>query len=83
MQGDRKIYLYFSGLLHAGQNLTVVLENREPTSKSAIQMNDTLSRNKVNGGNNQTIECHCIEHGKRQFTDIEHYFTENLKWMSC
>ncbi len=74
MQGNRRIYLYFSGIQHAGQNLNDVLENREQTSKLPIQMSDALSRNKVNRESAQTIECHCIEHGKRQFTDIEHYF---------
>jgi transposase len=71
LQGDRKIFLYFSGTQHAGQNLTDVLAKRE-TDKIPIQMSDALSRNKVD--NIETIECHCIEHGKRQFTDIAHYF---------
>ncbi len=74
MQDNRRIYLYFSGIQHAGQNLSDVLENREQTSKLPIQMSDALSRNKVNRESTHTIECHCIEHGKRQFTDIEHYF---------
>jgi transposase len=76
VRGNRRIYLYFSGTQHAGQNLNDVLENREQTRKLPIQMSDALSRNKVNRESAQTIECHCIEHGKRQFTDIEHYFTE-------
>lgn len=76
MQGDQKIFLYFSGIQHAGQNLTDVLIKRNK-EEIPIQMSDALSRNKVD--NIKTIECHCIEHGKRQFTEIEHYFPEQCQ----
>lgn len=78
MQGEQKIFLYFSGTQHAGQNLTDVLMKRT-TDKIPIQMSDALSRNKV--PDMETIECHCIEHGKRQFTEIEHYFPEQCQFI--
>lgn len=78
MQEDQKIFLYFSGTQHAGQNLTDVLIKRN-ADKIPIQMSDALSRNKVD--NIETIECHCIEHGKRQFTEIEHYFHEQCQFI--
>ena len=76
MQGGRKIFLYFSGTQHAGQNLTDVLAKRE-SNKIPIQMGDALSRNKVS--NFEIIECHCIEHGKRNSLISPIIFRHNAK----
>jgi transposase len=70
--GDRLIALYYSGRAHAGENLAALLEKREAALEPPLAMSDALSRNEVEDG--LVVRCHCLAHGRRQFSDIEELF---------
>jgi transposase len=70
--GQRLICLYYSGRAHAGENLATLLEQREADLEPPLAMSDALSRNEVEEG--LVIRCHCLAHGRRQFSDIEEMF---------
>jgi hypothetical protein len=70
--GERLICLYYSGRAHAGENLAALLEQREADLEPPLAMSDALSRNEVEEG--LVIRCHCLAHGRRQFSDIEAVF---------
>jgi hypothetical protein len=70
--GERLICLYYSGRAHAGDNLATLLEQREVDQGPPIVMSDALSRNEIDEGT--VIRCHCLLHGRRQFSDIEEVF---------
>ncbi len=69
---ERLIALYDSGRAHAGDNLSTLLEQREAAQEPPLAMSDALSRNEVAEG--LVIRCHCLAHGRRQFSDIEEVF---------
>jgi hypothetical protein len=71
-RGERLICLYYSGRAHAGENLAALLEKREADQKPPLVMSDALARNEVEEG--LVIRCHCLAHGRRQFSDIEEVF---------
>jgi hypothetical protein len=70
--GERLICLYYSGRAHAGENLEAWLAQREADLEPPLVMSDALSRNEVEEG--LVIRCHCLAHGRRQFSDIEEMF---------
>jgi transposase len=70
--GERLIALYYSGRAHAGENLAVLLAQREADLEPPLAMSDALSRNEVAEG--LVIRCHCLAHGRRQFSDLEAVF---------
>jgi transposase len=70
--GERTICLYYSGRSHAGENLEALLKQRLADQASLIVMSDALSRNEVAAP--WVIRCHCLAHGRRQFSDIEAIF---------
>jgi hypothetical protein len=70
--GERLICLYYSGRAHAGENLAALLEQREADLEPPLAMSDALSRNEIEEG--VVIRCHCLAHGRRQFSDIEEVF---------
>ncbi len=70
--GERTICLYYSGRAHAGENLAALLEQRKADHDPPIVMSDALSRNE--GGAGAVIRCHCLAHGRRQFSDIAEVF---------
>jgi hypothetical protein len=70
--GERLICLYYSGRAHAGENLAALLEQREADLEPPLAMSDALSRNEIAEG--VVIRCHCLAHGRRQFSDIEEVF---------
>jgi len=70
--GEQTICLYYSGRAHAGENLAALLEKREADQKPPLVMSDALTRNEVEEG--LVIRCHCLAHGRRQFSDIEEVF---------
>ncbi len=83
--GERLIYLYYSGRAHAGENLAALLEHREAGQDPPLVMSDALSRNEVASGFGATlkegsvIRCHCLAHGRRQFSDIEEVFPSECR----
>ena len=70
--GERIIGLYYSGRSHAGENLAALLEQREAGHDKPLVMSDALSRNEVD--ETSVIRCHCLAHGRRQFSDIAEVF---------
>jgi hypothetical protein len=66
--------LYYNGIQHGGENVTRVLEKRDPRLPLIIRMCDALSANVPAAL--KTILCHCLVHGRRRFTDIEAFFPE-------
>jgi hypothetical protein len=72
--GEHTICLYFSGRDHAGENLQMLLEQRQAGLDKPIVMSDALSRNEADEA--MLIRCHCLYHGRRQFSDIEETFPE-------
>lgn len=70
--GERTICLYYSGRSHAGENLAALLEQRQADQGKPIVMSDALSHNEVNEA--AVIRCHCLAHGRRQFSDLEENF---------
>ena len=70
--GGHTICLYYSGRDHAGENLQSLLLQRQAGLGKPLVMSDALSRNEAN--ETELIRCHCLAHGRRQFSDIEEVF---------
>jgi len=70
--GERTIGLYYSGRAHAGENLAALLEQRAAEQDKPLVMSDALSRNEVD--ETSVIRCHCLAHGRRQFSALEEVF---------
>jgi transposase len=75
--GERLIALYYSGRSHAGENLAALLDKREAAQEPPLVMSDALSRNEVAEG--LVVRCHCLGHGRRQFSDIEELFPSECR----
>jgi hypothetical protein len=70
--GERTICLYDSGQTHAGENLETLLKQCPADQAPPLVMSDALSRNEV--ATPWVIRCHCLAHGRRQFSDLEEIF---------
>jgi hypothetical protein len=70
--GEHNICLYYSSRSHAGENLQALLEQREAERDKPLVMSDALSRNEVD--ETTVIRCHCLAHGRRQFSDLADVF---------
>jgi len=83
--GERLIALYYSGRAHAGENLAALLAKRKAAHGPPLVMSDALSRNEVASGVGSTlteglvVRCHCLAHGRRQFSDIEEMFPSECR----
>ena len=70
--GEQTVCLYYSSRSHAGENLQALLEQREAERDKPLVMSDALSRNEVD--ETTVIRCHCLAHGRRQFSDLADVF---------
>jgi transposase len=70
--GERRICLYYTGRRHAGENLEVLLTQREPERDKPLVMSDALTSN--NAEETQLIRCHCLAHGRRKFRELDEDF---------
>jgi hypothetical protein len=70
--GEHTICLYYSSRAHAGENLQALLEQRQVGLDKPVVMSDALARNEAN--EDELIRCHCLAHGRRQFSDLEEVF---------
>jgi transposase len=70
--GEQTICLYYCGRAHAGENLAALLAQREADREKPVVMSDALARNEVDEAS--VIRCHCLAHGRRQFSDIAEVF---------
>src|SRR5215468_5907428 len=75
--GERTICLYSSGRSHAGENLKALLEQRQAGLDTPFVMSDALSRNEAE--EDGLIRCHCLAHGRRQFSDLEDVFPQECR----
>jgi len=75
--GERTICLYYSGRCHAGENLKALLAQRQAGRVKPLVMSDALSRNEVD--ETVLIRCHCLAHGRRQFSDLEDVFPQECQ----
>ena len=71
----RVICLYLSGRAHAGDNLADLLARREAGRDQPIVMSDALAANQRDD-DDTLIRCHCLAHGRRQFTDLDEVFPD-------
>ncbi|HKE28820.1 MAG TPA: IS66 family transposase [Bryobacteraceae bacterium] len=79
---ERHVALFFSGAKHAGENLALVLEQREREMGAAIQMSDALSRNVPElGPGVELLIANCLAHGRRQFIEIAGNFPEQCRYV--
>jgi len=70
--GARRICLYYTGRQHAGENLDVLLAQREPQGEKPLVMSDALASNST--AEERLIRCHCLAHGRRKFSELEEVF---------
>jgi transposase len=79
---DWKIALYFSGGLHAGENIADVLKQRRAELPSPIQMCDALSRNvpRLSSGV-EILLANCLAHGRRQFVEVAENFPNECRYV--
>ncbi len=73
-EGQHSICLYFSGRRHGGENLDAILAQRDPDLAPMQRMSDALAANTPGQHKHNTLEIHCLVHGRRQFVDIEDFF---------
>ncbi len=79
---DWKIALYFTGGLHAGENIAGVLKQRRAELPSPIQMCDALSRNvpRLSSGV-EILLANCLAHGRRQFVEVAENFPNECRYV--
>jgi len=66
-----RIALFFTGHRNAGENLTVVLQQRAAALGRPIHMCDALLQNRPDlPPELQTILAHCLTHARRRFVDV-------------
>jgi transposase len=76
--GDHIAILYYSSRRHAGENLQALLDKREAGLAKPLAMSDALSSNEV-ADESLLIRCHCLAHGRRQFSDLADAFPHECK----
>jgi transposase len=77
-QGHR-IALFFTGVRHAGENLTQVLQRRPKTLPPPIQMCDGLDHNLPK--EYETLLCRCNAHARRKFVDVAASFPGEVRFV--
>jgi transposase len=75
--GEPTICLYYSGRAHAGDNLKALLEQRQGSLDKPLVMSDALSSNEAD--ETALIRCHCLAHGRRQFSELEDVFPQECQ----
>lgn len=75
-----KIALFFTGVRHAGENLTAVLKRRAEELPPPIQMSDALPSN-APGEGVETQSAHCLIHARRKYVEVETSFPEEVKFV--
>jgi len=75
--GEQMICLYYSGRAHAGENLKALLLQRQADRGKPLVMSDALSQNEAD--EDQLIRCHCLAHGRRQFSELEDVFPQECR----
>ena len=73
-----RIALFFTGVRHAGENLTQVLERRPKNLPPPIQMCDGLDHNLPKEF--ETVLCRCNAHSRRKFVDVAASFPQEVRF---
>jgi transposase len=76
---DKKIVLFRTGRNHAGENITDLLEQRDPQMDPPVQMCDALSRN--TSKEFATLLGNCLAHARRNFIDVADNFPEECSYV--
>ena len=75
-----KIALFFSGIRHAGENLSEVLKHRVAGLAAPIRMSDALARNAPKLSEDvELLVANCLAHGRRQFVEVLTNFPEESR----
>jgi transposase len=77
LPNGRKVVLYFTGRLHAGENLADVLAKRASGLDQPMQMCDGLDRNLP--GEIKTLLANCLVHARRQFVKVAESFPAEVE----
>jgi len=72
--GEQTICLYYSGRAHAGENLQALWLQRQANLRTPLVMSDALAHHEAD--ETKLIRCHCLAHGRRQFSDLEDVFPQ-------
>jgi transposase len=74
-----KIYLFYSGKKHAGENMGDLLSQREGDLPPIHYMCDALSRNKPK--DTDVILINCLAHARRKFVEVQEFFPEESQYI--
>ncbi len=76
---DHKIYLFYSGRKHCGENMLSLLEKRDPNLPKIQYMCDALNSNMP--ASLKATLINCLVHGRRNFTDIEKFYPKECAFV--
>lgn len=77
-----KIYLFYPGKKHAGENVAALLKKRNKQLEDVLYMCDALSRNiSTISQEFKAIIINCLAHGRRNFIDVEANFPEECDFV--
>jgi transposase len=79
VEDGHRIALFFTGVRHAGENLTEVLKRRPQNLPPPIHMCDGLDHNLPKEF--ETLLCRCIAHARRNFVDVAANFPEEVRFV--
>jgi transposase len=75
----QQIALFFTGVRHAGENLSAVLARRSADLPAPIQMCDGLARNVPSDFD--TVLAACITHARRKYVELTETFPEQVRFV--
>jgi hypothetical protein len=80
--GEHKIYLFYPGKKHAGENVAALLKKRNEALDSILYMCDALSSNTSTLAKEfKVIISNCLAHGRRNFIDVEPNFPAECEFV--
>jgi transposase len=74
-----RIALFFTGVRHAGENLTEVLKRRPQNLPPPIQMCDGLDHNLPKEF--ETLLCRCLTHSRRKYVEVAASFPAEVRFV--
>lgn len=76
-----KIAIFVTGVKHAGDNLTDLLEQRRAGLSEPIHMSDGISHNAPKEGSPSVIAADCLVHARRYFVKLLDVFPERCQYV--
>lgn len=76
---NHKIYLFYSGRKHCGENMLDLLKKRDPSLPKIQYMCDALNSNMP--ASLKAIFINCLAHGRRNFSDIEKFYPKECAFV--